>query len=307
VNQEQQPRWRPTRRQVLWTVGIVVALAVLISIGYALPWTGFGQPEVKEGVKPSEGVKPYKTLWDWLELLIIPAVLAAGGLWFNQQQRQRELEIADRRAQDEALQAYLDQIGQLLLDKDNRLRDSQETDEVREVRVLARAQTLTVLDRLDDGRHKRSVVRFLYESGLIFRDRVAEDPTLKEADLSGVYLHRGHLRQADLRWANLRQADLREADLREADLTGAILSGADLSGADSGADLSGAIGVTAQQLGTCKSLADATMPNGQKYEDWLKDKKVINCLRVRDWDLPIDVKNLKYKEGRGEDEENSGS
>jgi hypothetical protein len=45
------------------------------------------------------------------------------------------------------------------------------------------------------------------------------------------------------------------------------------------------------------------MPNRQKYEDWLKDKKVINCLR--DSDLPPDVKKLEAKEGRGKDRENS--
>lgn len=48
------------------------------------------------------------TRWDWLELLVVPAVVAGGGIWFNRQQRERELEIAQRRAQDKALQAYLD-------------------------------------------------------------------------------------------------------------------------------------------------------------------------------------------------------
>jgi uncharacterized membrane protein len=84
VNQEQQPRWPPTRsRQVLWTVGIIAALVVLIRIGYVFQWTGFGQTEAKEGVKPS------KTLWDWLKLLIIPAVIAGGTIWFNRRQQER--------------------------------------------------------------------------------------------------------------------------------------------------------------------------------------------------------------------------
>jgi len=62
------------------------------------------------------------TLWDWLKLLIVPVVIAGGGLWFNRQQREREieiarqqreqeLEIAERRTQDEALQAYLEHRG----------------------------------------------------------------------------------------------------------------------------------------------------------------------------------------------------
>jgi uncharacterized protein YjbI with pentapeptide repeats len=50
------------------------------------------------------------------------------------------------------------------------------------------------------------------------------------------------------------------------------LSGADVSGADfSGTNLRNAK-VTNEQLATCKSLEGATMPNGEKYEDWLKSQ-----------------------------------
>jgi hypothetical protein len=80
-------------------------------------------------------------------------VIAAGGLWFNSQQRARELridaqqrereqDIVQQRAQDEAVQAYLNHIGELLLDKDKPLRQSIEGDKPR---TLARARTLTVL------------------------------------------------------------------------------------------------------------------------------------------------------------------
>ena len=66
---------------------------------------------------------------------------------------------------------------------------------------------------------------------------------------------------------------VRNANLRGADLSNVNLSGANLKGAN----------VTEEQLAKCKSLKGAIMPNGQKYEDWLKDK-----------------------EGRREDGENSG-
>jgi uncharacterized protein YjbI with pentapeptide repeats len=55
--------------------------------------------------------------------------------------------------------------------------------------------------------------------------------------------------------------------LRDTTLSGALLSGADLSGAN----LTNAT-VTQEQLDEAKSLNGATMPNGQKYEDWLKSK-----------------------------------
>jgi uncharacterized protein YjbI with pentapeptide repeats len=62
--------------------------------------------------------------------------------------------------------------------------------------------------------------------------------------------------------AYLGKADLFAADLREANLDGADVSWADLSSAT----------VTQEQLDQVKPLEGATMPNGQKYEDWLKDK-----------------------------------
>ena len=44
-----------------------------------------------------EGWGLNKSLWDWLDLLIVPAVLALGALWFNTQNQQREREIASER------------------------------------------------------------------------------------------------------------------------------------------------------------------------------------------------------------------
>jgi hypothetical protein len=80
---------------------------------------------------------------------VVPIVLALGGYLFTRSENRRTQETSDQRRPDETLQAYLDQIGQLLLDKDRPLRQSKEGDEVR---TLARARTLTVLSRMD-GEH----------------------------------------------------------------------------------------------------------------------------------------------------------
>jgi Pentapeptide repeats (8 copies) len=126
------------------------------------------------------------------------------------------------------------------------------------VYALAQARTSTMITRLD-AEHIRSVTRFLTDSGLT------------GAGGSSISV-------------------LRRIDLTGADLSGALLVDADLSGAQlddtnlSGADLSRADGVTNAELEQlAESLEGATMPNGQKYEDWLKRK------------------------GRGEDGENAGS
>ena len=79
-----------------------------------------------------------KTLWDWLQLLIVPLALAVIGFVFSIQQANRqdaieakrahqaqmledqraqaEQEIQAKRTEQATLQAYLDQMGTLLLD-----------------------------------------------------------------------------------------------------------------------------------------------------------------------------------------------
>jgi uncharacterized protein YjbI with pentapeptide repeats len=224
-----------------------------------------------------------------LSALAIPVVLAAAGLWFTAQQDARqqniedrraqqaqkiedqraaaERELAEQRAQDEALQAYLSQMGSLLLDKN--LRESEEDSEVR---TLARARTLTVLSRLDPSR-KSAVMEFLVEAELV-QSVEGRGPIIRlgGADLSGAEMSGADLSEANLSYADLSGADLTEADLPHASLSAANLRGAEVSQADlSYADLLYAQNWTDGQLGEAY-LEGAIMPNGQKYGDWLKDK-----------------------------------
>jgi uncharacterized protein YjbI with pentapeptide repeats len=226
---------------VLWLGGILVAILVvllLIRISYGHSWTGFGQDKVKEHVEPA------KTLWDWLDLLIIPVVIAIGGFLFNSSQNRATQAAAERRSLDDTLQAYLDGMAQLITDKEQPLHSAKPGDSLS---TLARARTLTVLRRLDSGR-KRRVLEFLYESRLIDKEQALLNESelierqhniisLRQANLRGtnlymVYLRKADLREADLKWADMYGARLYGADLREADLRWADLSVAHLIGAD---------------------------------------------------------------------------
>jgi uncharacterized protein YjbI with pentapeptide repeats len=99
---------------------------------------------------------------------------------------------------------------------------------------------------------------------------------LSDANLSGANLFAADLSDANLRNANLSDANLglSGANLREANLSDANLRNADLSGANlRNANLSGAQSITSEELEQqAASLEGATMPNGQKYEDWFKSK-----------------------------------
>jgi hypothetical protein len=225
---------RPTRREGLWAIAIgclLVALAVFVYLGYGWAWTGF------------QGNK----LFDWLQILVsasIPVAVAIGTFVLNrgakkrdddaeEARKEREEAIETRRAEEAPLQAYLDYMSGMLTDPEQPLRRSHMGDNLS---VVARAQTLTVLGRLEDGARKRSVLQFLYEAGLINK----KYPVI---DLSGAYLSGAYLYGANLQ--------------------GAILSGAYLQGAYlQGAYLQYAEGLTQDQLEAAFGNEKTTLPEG---------------------------------------------
>jgi uncharacterized protein YjbI with pentapeptide repeats len=343
--------WRPSREQVLWTIRIVLGLVVLQALFVLI---GVWLWEVIAHYVHPRTPSDRKDLVNVFVIIgagvvgILTAIAALGNLYISRRnlqnaqatmRQQRDLE--ERRAQEDALQSYFEQMGGLLTDQDLINTDRED------VRQLAQAQSHTVLARLD-GPRKGALLRFLHVAELIrtndlmeeflrvTRQKRTDKPIVKldgadlsGADLSGAVLYgvvlskadlsgadlseaklnraalvQTNLNSADLRgavlgmavlvWADLSgadlsgalcsRADLRASVLRGVDLSGARLSKADLSRADLSranlseaslkeANLSNVRGVTDEELEQqATSLEGATMPNGQKYEDWLKDK-----------------------------------
>jgi len=208
---------------------------------------------------------------------LIAALVALGGVFTAQMvsialedRRSHEARhLEAQRAGEAALQNYFEAVGQLLIEQP--LRRARPGDNLS---TVVRVQTLSVLEGLDPIR-KGILLRFLYESGLTYRDKPVvsleaanlSDAILSLARLYKAYLFRANLNSANLSDAMLLQADLSRARLFHANLTNANLSGADLSGADLGrADLRGATGVTGQELEQqAYSLEGAIMPDGSKH------------------------------------------
>lgn len=282
---------------VFWIVvlsSIALLLLVIIRPDLAPSWSGFGQTP-----QPEAGVEPAKDLWDWLQLLAIPLFLGVGAWWLgssllttgqsvvrNRVQSERELEEA--RQHRAALEAYFDNMSDLLIE--GRLHAGGNRGS--SVRSVAHARTLALL-RTVDGKHRGEAVQFLYDSGLVGPARIVElrRADLSNAQLAGAVLTKAYFWQANLSGANLAGANLNRADfwlsnlrgarlagasLRRAHLGGADLTGADLRGADlSGANLRDAIlddadltnaTVTAEQLSRADSLHSLRLPNGAIFE-----------------------------------------
>src|SRR5438132_4198600 len=90
-------------KTVLVVLIILVVVIVLIIIRYRFDWTGFNGNN-----------KSGKTLWDWLQLLFIPAVLSLGAIWFTARQN-HDLQITRDNQRETMLQTYLDKMSELLL------------------------------------------------------------------------------------------------------------------------------------------------------------------------------------------------
>jgi uncharacterized protein YjbI with pentapeptide repeats len=161
------------------------------------------------------------TLWDWINLLIVPLAIAGVGIWFNSQQRASETESAERRARDDALETYLQDMTALLVDHE--LRKAQPSDDLS---TVARARTLTVLNRLFHDVNNREVLRFLYESKLIGTKEDHPVVSLRGAALPKLYAPNAYLQGANLQLTNLIEAELYGAQLQGTKLQGAYLGGA---------------------------------------------------------------------------------
>ena len=229
-------------------------------------WTGVGERRWK--TSPNEQVQPSKTLWDLLQLLIVPVILVGISLLWSASQTMSDNRREDRRIEadrdaaenlgrDRTLDDYIQRLGDLMLSR--KLKSSKQHDAVRSV---ARTVTLTTLRRLD-GERKGELVRFLYEVELIY-EQVDQSPmvdlwdaNLAAADLNGANLSRADLSQVTLAGATLTRADLRAANLGSADLTRANLQAANLEDADlTGANLQAANLVDASLVGLTLTYAN---------------------------------------------------
>jgi len=257
--QQTVPRtpWWKNKKIILRVVVPAVLAVVLIASAYIFHWPGTGFTNFQKTTTTTEVTQssakkvtttvedqPARTLWDWLQLVGIPVVLAVGTLIFTtrqtriseanrKQQHDTEIQIAETQQQEELLRTYFDKLSDLLLDK--------ELSSNPNIQSIVRARTLAALHMLNTER-KAIVLRFLHDADLLqYVKSFLYSLDLNNADLNGIDLSGANLRGTDLSAANLWYADLSRAHMWLTNLGGAKLLGANLSEADlSAATLSNA-------------------------------------------------------------------
>ena len=255
--------WGYVRRWYLRIGAILIAVLLMAFLlnSYSFPWTGFGDFETPTG----EFVRG-KTLWDWMELALIPLVLSLGALYFSNVQRRTELERAKRSEQADILQNYFDRMQGLILD-----RGLLEAETASPVTTMAMMLTRTTFDRLEPEQKTRAL-QFLDGTGLTTATH-SEDLkiSLTGISLDGVGLPtsyaNGSFFGADFRFANMTGARFDMADFRGADFMGTHLENTKMMYCDfSAANLEGAFLKGANLFGS--KFSDQTiMPNGKKWHE----------------------------------------
>jgi uncharacterized protein YjbI with pentapeptide repeats len=200
-----------------------------------------------------------KSFWDWLQLLIIPLMLALGAFYLNSAADFRDYQIAQERKQQEILTDYFSKMQGLIVEtkKSKQTPGSKESNSeerlLTEFRPTAQALTLSVLEQLD-GERKGKVITYLAESQLITVDNNKPYPqpeiNLYGANLKGMVLNDVDqvetvdkkplgvvIDKADITNSNIKNvklfegSQLRESDFSEANLTDVYFTGADMQGA----------------------------------------------------------------------------
>jgi uncharacterized protein YjbI with pentapeptide repeats len=188
-------------------------------------------PQVKKQTITYE-IQPGKTLWDWLQLLLVPVVLASVAFAFNAGQASINQQLQDQSKQEQVINDYLNQMSTILLQY--KLHDSQPGTPIR---ALAQASTLAALDRLDSA-HKNIIVLFLYRADILkyhyYKHNETEcgDPKVLKKQFPDenpiITLSQGHLEGVTISDLGLSCIDLHNMYLDGSNFSASVLDRADL-------------------------------------------------------------------------------
>jgi uncharacterized protein YjbI with pentapeptide repeats len=127
---------------------------ILINFGYSIQSTGF-----PDSYSPNGVFTRGKTLWDWLELLIVPIILTILAIYISNFQKNREISIEMLETQNRAIQDYHLLVTQTIMEsKGNITLDVSKN--------LLRARTLAILSIISN-QQKAALIQFIIESGLL--------------------------------------------------------------------------------------------------------------------------------------------
>lgn len=182
-------------------------------------WTGLGA-----FTAPNENYSRGKTLWDWLDLLIVPILIAIGVWWLNKSQEQTKLRIEADKQRQTTLETYFDKMSELVSKLIPAITTNQ-TNEISIMKSIIRTRTLTLMKVMDENR-KGQALQFIYELDLL--GKICEI-NLKGADLNDADLSPATLENAKIKSVFAKNVNLKNSNLKKADFTSSDFSNSDLT------------------------------------------------------------------------------
>jgi len=214
-----------TTLQIAAGIFFLTILIVAILVGYRYPSVGFSNY-----TSPSGEFERGKTFWDWMQLFVIPLILARLAYRLSSAQRNKELKIAQLEKSADALKNYLDYMTKLLIEQ-----DYTDDEKFEGAARLMRARTLIVLESLN-GKQKGHLLRFLIETELL--DKEQTYLKMKRANLTKLELDPGgygdfnldgvNLDSANLEWCHFQNIQMNGVSMRNANLENVDLTSASL-------------------------------------------------------------------------------
>jgi hypothetical protein len=209
--------------------GALISLSILLVIIISnwisnFKWSGFQK----------------KSFWDWLQLLIVPLMLAFGAFYLNYASETKDKQIAEERKQQELLKDYFSKMQTLIIEANKLSKSQWEPLEhfaneklPGQFQPIAQALTLAVLDELD-GLRKGKVITYLAESGFITKETFTinlNGANLQKLELKGVSLNSVIINKADMTGAKLTNLEFTDSDLGASNFSQANLDGVNFSSA----------------------------------------------------------------------------
>jgi hypothetical protein len=143
-------------------LSILVVVLLIFLIWITLETARSGNLGFGGYVDAKGGYHRGKTYWDWMELLIIPIVLAIGAWWLNKSERENEQEIAEKNREE-----------------DRKIADDRRNQATLEA-YFNRMEDLLKCDLVDKRSEAGSFRGFLAAIWHIFRPAVKKDASEKE-------------------------------------------------------------------------------------------------------------------------------
>lgn len=196
---------------------ILIACCVLfiwaVNPDAAPAWTGFGKyNEITDGHRA-------KTLWEWLDLLLIPFCVGILAWSFKEAEKEKSSKSEEERSQNETLDSFVNTMTELITKHNLANQNS-----TLETRIIARTRINLAFSNLN-GARKGQVLQFLFESGLIdyspkinilggnMKNAILDGIVLSKSEIKGVYFNNATIKETNLNAANFTSCDFTKADL----------------------------------------------------------------------------------------------